>query len=646
MTGSRWLCLLLLATNAIYATAQQRPDGPLQRLLISPDVLLRQQAEFDLSEVQVQHIQALLEETEPAMQQLQQQANHSMARLAESLSNDDADVAATLQQLDQFLEIEKEHKLLQMRTMIRARNELTAAQREAASKFNHSQNFDGGLEQRLQAKLTRVQMELRSRAQAGAPPMEAMEMLQQFPVLLQSGQVQEAEQLLERIMGVLNVDMARGPEAHQFPMPPEPARDLPPPRPIDSTLTADNLDNSEGQAEFYRLDEVQTIQLWIAPGDMQRLVAALPERIYVRGSFQWRDVKLDNVAVRFKGNSSSNPNQRHKRSFLIKFDEFDKDERFFGLRRASFDNGVQFGSLFSEPIITEILRDQNIPTHRTNYARIFLNDEYQGVYVNVERIDETFLQRSLPDPHGALFKADVGGPGGNLQFVSDDPSVYARAFEAESHQAKKNRAQLVDFIRMINQTESGEFAAWLESSLETEDFLRVTAVMLFSGAFDQLTGGSPHNFYLYHDATSDRWRYLPWDLDVGFCETAFGRIQVIDDWDAAWPLAPIGGPNPLIERIVADPALLARYRQLARSILERYFEPERLCGIIDANYQLIREDLQADRFPHQRVIVPSDRDYDGIVASIKAFVRKRYSSALEQLEHPGPRPEILTTHKE
>ena len=642
----RWICLLVLSATAVIATAQQQPGNSLQSLLISPDALIRQRAEFGLSEVQVQQIQVLLEGMEQPMQRLQQRANDSMGRLAESLSKANEEADGTLKLLEQFLEIEKEQRLLQLRTMVQARNVLTAAQRLAALKFEQAHHPNEGLDQRLHAKIARIQSELQSRAQAGTPPFEAMELMQQFSSLMQNGRAREAEQLLDRVVGMLRTDMADGLHALPSPMSPGPNRDLPPPRPIDATLTAADLDDTEAQVEFYRLDEVQTIQLRIAPGDMQRLMAALPERIYVRGSFQWRDVKIDNVAVRFKGNSSSNPHQRHKRSFLIKFNEYDKNARFFGLRRASFDNGVQFGSLFSEPIITEILRDQGIPTHRSNYARIFLNDEYQGVYVNVERIDESFLQRNLPDPNGALFKADVGGPGGNLQFVSDDPAVYERAFEAESDEAKRARAQLVDFIRLINQTEPGAFADSLESSMELEDFLRVTAVMLFSGAFDQLTGGAPHNYYLYHGAMNDRWRYLPWDLDVGFCETAFGKIQVLDDWDAAWPLAPSGGPNPLMERIAADPALLERYRQIARTILEQYFNPERLCGVIDANYKLIHEDLQSDPFPHQRAVVPGDRGYDEIVESIKTFMRKRFSSALEQLDNPGPRPEILTLHKE
>ncbi|MBI3862192.1 MAG: CotH kinase family protein [Planctomycetia bacterium] len=390
--------------------------------------------------------------------------------------------------------------------------------------------------------------------------------------------------------------------------------------------------------DFYRSDEVQTVDLRVAEDDLHRMLSALPERIYVRASFRWRDISLDNVAIRFKGNSSSAPSQQHKRSFLIKFDEYAAGQQFLGLRRVSFDNGVQFGSVFSEPIMTEILRDLEIKTHRCNYARLSVNGKYQGVYVNVERIDNTFVERHFSDPDGLLFKVDEGGPGANLQFLGDDPSVYERTFEPETKSAKKGRGKLVEFIRMINQSTADEFAANLESKLEVDDFLRMTTVLLLSGAFDQLTGWQPHNYYLYYDGKHDRWHYLPWDLDVGFCEIAFGQIRVLADWNAAWPAA--GQlPNPLLDRIVADPALLQRYRKIARIVLDKYFEPERLCAIIDAKYALIKQDLQDDPFPHRRVTNPEDRNYDDIVASMKKFVRNRYASARQQLEKPGTRPE-------
>lgn len=404
-----------------------------------------------------------------------------------------------------------------------------------------------------------------------------------------------------------------------------------PPQLLDSSTTK--------QREFYQPDKVQTVHLQIAPADQRRMMDALPECVYVPASFRWRDVTLENVAVRFKGNSSSNPKQKHKRSYLVRFDKYDDVQRFAGLRRVSFDNGVQFGSLFSEPIITEILRAEGIETHRCNYAKVFVNDQYQGVYVNVERIDDSFLQRHFPDSDGGLWKNDLGGPAGDLRFIGDDPKQYEKAFEAKN-KAAKSRVRLVEFIKRINQTPDAEFLSMLESNVVVDDFLHVTAVMLLSGAFDQLTGWGPHNFYLLDDTKQNRWHYMPWDLDVGFCEIAFGHVHVLDDWNAAWPV-PAGRTNPLLDRIIANPTLLARYRVIAAEILEQHFQPDRLCKRIDAKYNLVKADLQADPFPHRRATVASDKSYDDIVESMKTFVRKRYATAKQQLQDPGQRPQSV-----
>ncbi len=396
-------------------------------------------------------------------------------------------------------------------------------------------------------------------------------------------------------------------------------------------------DGAKQQAEFYKADVVQTIHLTITEDNLRQMVAALPKRIYVPATFRWRDTVIENVGVRYKGNSSSNPRQQHKRSFLIKFSKFDKTSRFIGLERASLDNGIQFGSLFSEPIVTDILRDLDVPTYRCNYTRLMLNGRFHGVYTNVERIDQTFIASHLPDKQGALFKVDEGGPGCNLQLISDNPRAYANTFEPKNKSAEKNGGELVDLIKLINQPATDEFT----QRLEMDTFLQTTAVMLFAGAFDQLTGWQSHNYYLYHDGQNNRWHYLPWDLDVGFSETAFDRVNVIADWNAAWPVPTTGMPNPLLERIMANPALLKKYRETAKAILLNHFEPNRLRAAIDAKYQLIKADLQDDPFPHRRVTSRQNEDYDTIVASMKSFVRKRFNIARQQLENPGPRPQFV-----
>jgi hypothetical protein len=340
------------------------------------------------------------------------------------------------------------------------------------------------------------------------------------------------------------------------------------------------------------------------------------------------------VGIRYKGNSSSPPEWPFKRSFLISFGEFNPGQRFLGLRQVALDNGIQFGGLFSERLVTDILRGVGVKASRCNYARVVLNGKPAGVYVNVERIDRSFLARHFASDRGSFFKVDEGGPGADFQFIGGDPAAYRKAFELHAGDDAEAYGALVEFVRAVN--DPSATADEFERRLDVEAFLKTTAVLLLAGAFDQYTGWSPHNFYLYRNPSDGRWAYIPWDLDVGFADNAFGRIPVLEGWHAAWP-APVPG-RPLMERLVTDPALLARYRQHARAILEQWFRPEVLMPKLRGLYEQIRPALAEDPHPLRRATVPSDAGIEDSLASMEKFMRTRYALARAQLESPGSRP--------
>ena len=391
-------------------------------------------------------------------------------------------------------------------------------------------------------------------------------------------------------------------------------------------------DQSPG--DFFDPAIVQEIRVDIAASDLKRLADALPKRISVPAVFRWNDQTLTNVAVRYKGNSSSARGSTHKRSFLFDFAELQRGQRFLGLRHVALDNAIQFGSLFSERLITEILAGEGIKASRCNYARLFLNDRFLGIYVNVERIDKDFLQHHFGTDKGALFKVDEGGPGADLRFLGDNPDSYRRAFELHAGRERESYEALVDFVRIVNAP--GTMETDLRRILDVPAFIKTTAIMLFAGAFDQYTGWNAHNYYLHQTPSDKRWTYLPWDLDVGFSERAFDRIAVLEDWNAAWP-APVPD-HVLMERLVSDPKLLHEYREQAQLILEKWFRPEILIPKLRALHAQIRDDLAKDPFPARRATTPRNENYEDILASMEMFIRKRYESARVQLASPGKRP--------
>lgn len=111
---------------------------------------------------------------------------------------------------------------------------------------------------------------------------------------------------------------------------------------------------------------------------------------------------------------------------------------------------------------------------------------------------------------------------------------------------------------------------------------------------------------------------------------------MIDGWNAAWPLPQ--SPRPLLERIVDDAGLLTKYRKHSRALLETQFQPAKLGARLDRLYALIEDDLRDDPFPRRRITNRTDRSYADVIASMKQFMAKRYETAREQLENPGPRP--------
>lgn len=397
---------------------------------------------------------------------------------------------------------------------------------------------------------------------------------------------------------------------------------------------AATAETGEGADRFFDPSVVQTIHMEIGAEDLDRMRSALPRRISVPGTFRWNDGAAERVSIRYKGNSSSPRDWPFKRSYLISFGDSDSGGRFLGLRHVALDNGIQFGGLFSEALVTGILRGVGVKASRCNHARLYLNGKQAGLYVNVERIDRSFLARHFASDRGLLFKVDEGGPGADLGFIGDDPAAYRETFELHAGDEAEAYGALVELVRAVN--DPAITVTGLERWLDVDAFLKTTAVMLLAGAFDQYTGWSPHNYYLYRDPSDGRWTYIPWDLDVGFADQAFGRIPVLEGWHAAWPV-PVPG-RALMERVVSDPVMLARYRRHARTILEEWFRPEVLVPRLRGLYDRIRPALEDDPHPLRRATVPSDTGIGDVLASMERFIRARYALAREQLESPGERP--------
>ena len=94
---------------------------------------------------------------------------------------------------------------------------------------------------------------------------------------------------------------------------------------------------------------------------------------------------VENVGFRLRGNTSL---FAAKKSFKVDFNEFVEGQKFQGVEKFNLNGESNDPSLLRSALSWRALRDWNLAGARTAHVRLYLNDEYRGLYLNTEHFDE------------------------------------------------------------------------------------------------------------------------------------------------------------------------------------------------------------------------------------------------------------------
>jgi spore coat protein CotH len=226
---------------------------------------------------------------------------------------------------------------------------------------------------------------------------------------------------------------------------------------------------------------------------------------YVRGELRYGNEVVSEIGVRIKGEGSLRTLDE-KAAFKLKMDKFVPDQAFRGLRRMTFNNMVEDPSFLAERLAYEVFRAADLPAPRCNSALIYVNDEFFGVYANVEAEDKTFLRRWFADDDGNLYEE------GQVDF---EPGAES-AFDLETNETANDRSDLRAMIEQLDSASTASFATDMSGVLDMPHFLRFTAAEALVNQWDMYgyTVFYPNNFRLYHDPTSSTFVFLPWGMDM------------------------------------------------------------------------------------------------------------------------------------
>ena len=122
-----------------------------------------------------------------------------------------------------------------------------------------------------------------------------------------------------------------------------------------------------------------------------------------------------NVALRAKGNtslSSVRAMDSSRYSFKLEFDHFNKNETYHGLDKLCLNNIIQDKTYMKDFLTYRLMAEFGVDAPLCSYVWITVNGEDWGLYLAVEGVEDSFLQRNYGNDGGELYKPDSMGMGG------------------------------------------------------------------------------------------------------------------------------------------------------------------------------------------------------------------------------------------
>ncbi len=168
---------------------------------------------------------------------------------------------------------------------------------------------------------------------------------------------------------------------------------------------------------LFATDRVHTID--IVMNDWESFIETCENEEYSMCSVVIDGEDYSNIGIRAKGNTSlSNVSQMDssRYSFKLEFDQYDKTKSYYGLDKISLNNIIQDNTYMKDYLVYRMMGEFGVAAPLCSYVYITVNGEDFGLYLAVESIEESFLQRNYGNDYGELYKPDsmsFGGGRGN-----------------------------------------------------------------------------------------------------------------------------------------------------------------------------------------------------------------------------------------
>lgn len=339
-----------------------------------------------------------------------------------------------------------------------------------------------------------------------------------------------------------------------------------------------------------------------------------------------------NVAIRGKGNTSltkvaSYGNDRY--SFKVEFDRYDSSVTYHGLDKLCLNNIIQDNTYMKDYLCYRLMAEMGVASPLCSYVYVSVNGSDWGLYLAVEGIEESFLQRNYGSDYGELYKPDsqsMGGGRGNgkgfdmddldpaenagdnakpdgkgggrdgmnssddtlLKYIDDDPDSYSNIFDnAKTDVSKSDKKRLIAALKALSGDEP-------EQAADVDKVIRYFVVHNFVLNFDSYTGSMIHNYYLYED--DGQMQMIPWDYNLAFgaFQSAGGATSLVN-----YPIDdPVSGGDtsdrPMLAWIFQSEEYTELYHKYFAELISTVFDSGEFAQEFDSVVQMISPYVESD----------------------------------------------------
>ena len=371
---------------------------------------------------------------------------------------------------------------------------------------------------------------------------------------------------------------------------------------------------------WFALEHVLDVAVEMAPADWDRLRRQTRTMADLFGGsdclaqpfaqiFSWfaADVTVDGVrygevGVRKKGFLGSLSEE--KPSLKLRFDRYVDDQALGGaLERVTLNNSVQDPSLLNTCLASQVFAAAGLPAPRCNFASVTVNGERLGLYVQVEDVEASLLERVFADPGGALYEGTV----------SDFRPGFRGTFERKTD----GDWSAVDAVTAALQDPSAAGREALAAAVDLDRFLTFWAAEVLVGHWDGYAGNR-NNYYVYAEP-GGQLAFIPWGVDQTFTTTD----SPFDDFVSPPSVMAHGA---IAHRLYRDAAGRAAYAARLRELLDTVWDEAALLRRSERMAAIV----QAHELAERRSEAARDAD------RVRRFIGERRAEILADLEPEPP----------